>query len=489
MSQNFIRSVLLFCLLFFCYTSGYSQSDSMSLDEAIQLAKENSFDYKVAINRFQTSTWDFKNYQVAFLPSLYLNGTVPNYNRTITKITLPNGEDTFVRQNQSYSSLNLGLSQQIAATGGRISLASSFNRLDVFGSSRFVNYSSIPVSVSYSQDAIGYNSFMWQRKIAPLQFSSAEKGLIISMEQISYQTVGYYFDMLTVQSIMKLDRQNLANADTLYEMAQERLKLGTVSKSDLLQLRLNVLNSENQLTNDSTSLVLARQKLTNYLSLPESTALFLKIPDNPHFFPLRYDDAIAEARKNSKAVIEFKLQRLEAERALAETKSQNNLKFNVQANFGLSNTSANIPGLFNNLESQQNILIGFSLPLLDWGQAKIRKERAKANLSMVENQVKHGEMEMEQEIALQAAKWNLLQRQVDVAAETQRISIENYEMEKQRYLMGNITINDLNAARQLKDNAANNYIGTLRRYWESYYIIRKLTLYDFEKNRKIVVFK
>jgi len=46
---------------------------------------------------------------------------------------------------------------------------------------------------------------------------------------------------------------------------------------------------------------------------------------------------------------------------------------------------------------------------------------------------------------------------------------------------------ELNNAQIDNDNAKLNYFNTLKSYWINYYDLRKLTLYDFQKNRPIKV--
>ena len=58
-------------------------------------------------------------------------------------------------------------------------------------------------------------------------------------------------------------------------------------------------------------------------------------------------------------------------------------------------------------------------------------------------------------------------------------------MTKQRFLIGKSDINSLNLARNRQDQAQINYINELKKYWDYYYKIRKLTLYDYEKNNAL----
>lgn len=463
-----------------------AQNQTISLTEAVNLARQNSIEYKVAVNSYQSSIWSYRNYLASFRPMLYLDGTIPNYSRAINKITLPNGEDTFVLQNQSYSTLNLGLRQNVALTGGEISISSSLNRIDVFGNDREIIYSAIPASISYVQNTVGYNSFKWQKKIEPLRFESADRGFITRMEEIAGQTVAYFFDLLAKQTSQELARENLARADTLHAIALERYNLGTVSQSELQQLKLNVLNARNRVMRDSVDAVLAQQRFARYLVLTDENERRLKMPRDVHFFKVGFNEALKHALVNGKQVTDNKLLHLEAEEGLAKAKAENSLKFNVRANFGLSNTAPRIPMLFNQLENQQNITIGFSVPILDWGLAKTERLRAQTYLAMVESQIEQNHTQLEQDIALQTARWALHQEQMAVSSETRDIAQQNYELEVERFLRGSITINDLNAAQGRKDEAATAYIEALRTYWELYYTLRKLTLYDFENGTTLI---
>lgn len=460
------------------------QGKRLSLQSAIRMAQEQSFEYKVALNRYQSSVWRFRNYNASFLPTLYLDGTIPNYSRAISRITLPSGEDTFVSQNQAYSSLNLGIRQNVALTGGVFSLSSSLNRIDVFGSDRQVSYASTPISVSYYQQTLGYNAFKWLKETEPLRFESSDRQFVADMQRIATQTVTYYFDMLAAQMRLELSAQNLASTDTLYRIATDRFSLGTVAQSDLLQLRLSTLNARRQLTQDSVDAVLAHQQFSRYLLLPEAH-YELALPDSTAFFDLTFEQALQYAQENSQEVIDFRLQRLEAEQNLARTKAENGLSFSLQANFGLTNSARRIGGLLQGMENQQQVALGFSVPILDWGYARTQRQQAEADLAMVESQIEQQQLQLEQEVMLYTARWSLHKQQLSVATETRDIAAQNYELEVERFLRGAITINDLNAAQNQKDSAANGYLTALRTYWELYYTLRRLTLFDFENQQKL----
>jgi len=461
-----------------------AQEKIVRMEDAIRMARENSFEYKSAQNRLQTGIWRHENFKASFLPTLYMDGTVPNYSRAISKITLPTGEDTFVGQNQAYSSANLGIRQNVGLTGGTFSIKSSLNRLDVFGNGGQTRYSATPFSMSYSQNAIGYNSFKWQKKIEPLQMEASNRQYASDMERIANQAVAYFFSTLSAKARYEMSQQNIANADTLYRITQDRFKLGNIAQSSLLQLKLNTLNARKQLAQDSVDYILAKKQLAKYLRLPDGD-FGVVLEDDIAFFDIPYEEALHHANSNGRNVVDFRLQRLNAEQEIAQTKAQSGLKFDLNANFGMTNTARNIGGLIRGMENQQQVSVGFSLPIMDWGYARTQRQRAESNLAMVESEIEQRQLQIEQEIALYTSRWNLQQRQFAVAREARDIAAQNYGLEVGRFLRGNISINDLNAAQQQKDSAANAYIEAVRAYWELYYTLRRLTLYDFREGTKL----
>ena len=76
----------------------------------------------------------------------------------------------------------------------------------------------------------------------------------------------------------------------------------------------------------------------------------------------------------------------------------------------------------------------------------------------------------------------MLKEQVVISQKADEIADKRYDIAKNRYLIGKISITDLNLALRDKDEAKGAYIASLRSFWQAYYNLRYLTLYDFEEN-------
>jgi outer membrane protein TolC len=56
---------------------------------------------------------------------------------------------------------------------------------------------------------------------------------------------------------------------------------------------------------------------------------------------------------------------------------------------------------------------------------------------------------------------------------------------KARFLIDKITITDMNNAQIDRDRSQQNFVNTLRNYWNYYFQIRQLALYDFIKDEPL----
>ncbi|MBD0833559.1 TolC family protein [Aestuariibaculum sediminum] len=462
------------------------QSKQITLKEAIEIAKKQSPDYKTNINRNQGSYWRFRNYKASFLPQFRIDATLPEYNNSIRRITNDNGQDTYVNQNQLIVNSSLGISQNIPYTGGRISVFSNIERIELFGLNDNIGYSVIPFSINYYQNSLLYNPFKWQREIEPLMFEESKREFIETMEEIAVTTCNQYFSLLKAQMQLEIAKKNVANQDTLYQISLGRFKMGKIAENELLQMELTLLNSKNTVTTNTIDLKRASQNLSRYLEI-ENENIILDVPEKLPLFDVDVKKALEEAQSNRKAVVAFRRKRLEAERELARAKGTNKVEMSLNANFGISNNANDFNTLFNNYNKQQNVSLTLSVPIFDWGVSKSRRKMAEADLELVNNNVEQEKQAFEQEIYLHVLNWSNQRDFLYTAEKAKEVATKRYEISNKRYVLGKITITDLNIALQEKDKAVLQYLNSLEKFWRDYYILRQLTLYDFIKNEKIKV--
>lgn len=484
--MNNITKLFALILCWACMQGITAQKRTITLEDAIELAQKESPDYQSLVNRNQASYWRFRNYQAGFLPQLRLNSTIPDYSNFIRRITNDNGQDIFVTTNQSRIEGRLSLTQNLALTGGSFSVSSQLERINVLGDNPSTGYSVVPFSVNYFQNSLLYNPFKWDKKIEPLIYEEAQREFIENMEQISLNTCRRYFGLLKAQIRLRIAQNNLSNQDTLFQIAQGRFKMGKIAENDLLQMELTLLNSKNTVTTQLIALKRTSQNLARYLNL-NTENIELTIPKDLDPFEVSPDKALEEASSNRKSVIEFRRRRLEAEKEVARVKGNNRLNIDLRANFGISQQGPVFDDLFQDYNQQQNVTVTVGIPLIDWGVSKSRRKLAEANLDLENTNIAIDRQAFEQEIYLHTLNWANQRNFLATAKKAQEIAVKRYNISKKRYILGKITITDLNIAQDEMDRSLVTYLNSLEQFWTDYYTLRRLTLYDFVNDEKIKV--
>jgi outer membrane protein TolC len=461
---------------------------SLSLQQVVMQAQQQSPSYYRARSNALNSLYAYRYYVAARRPQLKLQASnTSSFLGNIESIRQPDGTYAFSRSKYSYSFAGLVAEQIVPFTGGALSLATNLQRNDLFNPTTDISYLSAPFMISYSQPMLLYNSYRWDQKIQPLLYQESQKQYVEDLERVAVEAVGYFFDALAAQQQEAVLLSNVANTDTLYQISKGRYELGKIAENELLQIELNLLNARNNLEQASLTKEIAYRQLTQFLTLAKNAAVMVDLPGHIPAFLIAADSALVQAEDNRQAVLSFRRQRLQAEQQVAIARGNNGYELNLSANVGQAQQGTTVKQAYSGTSLQQNQLlsVGIAIPIVDWGKARNKIRQAKANKELVEIDVQQQERNFEQEVYLQTQQFNLQQKLLSSAARADTIARQRYEITKQRYLIGKISITDLNLAQAEKDQASAGYIGALRGYWNAYYTVRLLTLYDFEKREKI----
>ena len=119
------------------------------------------------------------------------------------------------------------------------------------------------------------------------------------------------------------------------------------------------------------------------------------------------------------------------------------------------------------------------MPLLDWGERKGNIKTARMNKEVTDIEIKQAENDIDRQILQKVNNFNLQEELVMVALKTRNISRESYDITEKRFLSGKVDLLRLLSARKAWQTASEGYIQSLQSYWEFYYGVQRLTLYNF----------
>jgi outer membrane protein TolC len=456
----------------------------LTLQQVVEMAKANSIAAKQAATVRETRYWEYRTYKSNYQPQLALSGTLPDYQKTFSQVYQPDGTILFQPIHNDNSQLQLDFSQSITATGGTIYGRTQLQRFTDFDRHNSL-YNGVPYSIAYTQPLFQFNQLKWDKKIAPLKYNESKQKYIEDQENIAIMVEGYFFDLLLAQVNLQVAETNYSNTQKIMAIANTKFELGKVSKNEILQLQLEVINARKAVGTAKRDIEVNTLNLRSYTGLEGDGKIILIVPENISQMQVSSDRVLAEAYANRSDAIGFLRRIAEAKRDVAKAKGETGLKATLNANLGFSNTASSIPGIYNNPQNQQIVQLTLSVPILDWGRSKSVTKTAQANLQLMEYTVEQDKQNFKQGIVTQVSLFNLMKEQLVYTAQADSIASEKYKIARERYVLGNLGITDLGIAFRENDAAKRDYITSLRDFWGAYYQLRFLSLYDFENNQKI----
>ena len=453
---------------------------TLDLQETIRLANDSSLEAFRTKNMYLAGYWEYRTYKANRLPSLTLNMTPAQYNRDITRRYDSEQDLDIYRSQQSfYAYGNLAIQQNFDLTGGTFYLDTELGYMRSFGSNHYTQFTSVPIRLGYTQSLVGYNAFRWERKIEPLKYEKVKKEYIYNAEQVSEQATTYFFALAMAQAEYDLARENMASTDTLYRIGMERLKIASISRADLLTLKLDVVNARNTLQTAASSLKRAMFSLASFLNLDKNTQIRLELPGKPQILTIPVDEALEAARANNPDFLELRQNVLEAEREVNRTKIESRFNASINASVGFNQVAEKFSEAYRKPMQQEMVSISVSIPLVDWGVRKGKYNMARNNLNVVRTSTRQSEISIEEDVIMTVNDFNIQQDLVVSAEEALDLAIMAYNETRQRFIIGQADINSLTLSLNRQQEAQRNYISALQDYWLNYYKIRKLTLHDF----------
>ncbi|MCF8716341.1 TolC family protein [Joostella atrarenae] len=479
--------ILLIVFFFFCYGFGQERDEFLTLKEVLKIASHSTLDALKAKQIYNANYWEYRSFEAQLFPHVSLELQPFTYNRSfIKRYDQDNNIDVFRLQENLNTFSEVSITQNIMATGAKVYLSSTMNRLVNYSDVKVIDYNVTPIRIGIYQPLMAFNDLKWQHKTSDLEYQKAKKEYIYQQQEIKLKTLSYFFEWVMAYTKVEMIKENKMNSERLYEIGKKRYDLGSIEKDELLNLELQAITSK-------TGLNKALQELNEIVS---DFNLFLGEVDISKFKPelpvmikkLRIEKSKAEhyAKENNPELLNIAIREINAARDLDQVIKENRFDLALNLSYGLNQQADNIEDAYSNFLDEQIVAIQLKMPLLDWGERKGRIKMAKNQLEVEEIQIQQDEIDIKRELKLALNNFNMQEEQVLVALRAKEISHESYEITEKRFLSGKVDYLRLNSAREAWQGATEQYIQQIASYWTSYYNVQKMTLYDFINESNLV---
>jgi len=399
----------IFMLLVFIAISTRAQEQLLLKDEAVSTALYNNFGIKVAKNQVEIAENNQSILNTGFLPTL-TGSAGATYNRDDATIEFPG---QFQENGDPRPDIELNKAE---AQRYNSSLSLDYTLFDGLG--RFYNYKSLKE----------------QYQLSELQARETIENTILQLLSIYFEVARLSENVNVFKQALEISKDRITRAEYAFEYGQNT--------------KLNILNAQVDVTNDSINLLNAQQQLSNTkrdlnVVLNQNLNDTFKVDTVVVFIPrLQLDDYISQAKDNNVALLQTKKNLLINEYDIKISRSGYLPTIGLNGTYGWnlnqSAASAFFPGTNN---ETYNFSLGARLTwnLFDGGGTTVRIKNAKIAYENQELLKKQIELEVDRDI-LNAL--DIYENRLNIYAIQEQNVItneNNFERSKEQFQLGRIT--------------------------------------------------
>jgi len=484
--KYFLKLAILFIIFSNVFPNiSKAETLNLTLKSAIQIAIESSPNAYIINEIKKQREESYQSFRASLYPQLSLDLNAPGAIREINQITQNDGTQKFLQQSQLFSSGGLNLSQSIPYLGTNINVFSGITSLDIIEPTASQIWRTTPFQFSIDQPIFSFNTLYWDKEIQELRSKNIGKQYIEEFEELAIKITNSFFDLYVAKMNLDNAMRNVSANDSLFTISQGRYSVGKIAENDLLQSELALLNAKNNVETFKIEYENTKIKLRIILDLDRNIEIELNEPTNVYEGDVDFELAYSKMIENNSNVLGFLITEKEAEKELDRARKNNGFNANISMSYGSNQSSQQLSTAYQDLLGRERFNVGVRIPIMDWGRRSSNYESAMANLKQTQIQNELDKQNLEQEVKYTALRLNQLKDKVKLSDNSVNIAEKRLDLAKKRFLIGKIDLNDFFIAQNEKNNAFSNYIGSLRDYWNNYYRLRRLTLYDFENNANI----
>ena len=484
-----MRHILLLILLGISQHIVAQTEETFTLEDIIVLAQSESPQVKLAEMRKSNAYWRNQSFLANYRPQIDLDIVLPSLNRSVDLIDLPNGTSVFVERSQMQNSLLLSLTQGITATGGTVFASSGIRRQDQFQTNSIPgskSYRSNPIFFGFNQPLFGFNDLKWDKRISPLEFEESEAIFSEELEAVAFRSVTNFFELLLAQMDLKAALERKDIADDLYKLGENRFSVGNIAETDLLQLEMDVMRSDTDISKAKLREQTANEQLRNFLGLYDDIKFNLTLPLEIPEIIIDMELALSQARANRSTILSLQRRLLQAEAQVERDKAETGINGSLSGEIGLTGFGTTATDAYSTLLDQEVVTMRLTIPIADWGKAKARYEIAKSSYDLINFNNGLDKINFENEVKIAVQQFELVKQNVELSKQSYEISQKRYDLTKKRYVIGKVDITQLNLSDVEQESQRKAYAAAINLFWNAYYKIRSLTLYDFINNASLV---
>lgn len=388
-------------------------------------------------------------------PSIAFEANLPNWNRSLHPIILPNGVEDIVYRASAYSQgafiANIPLS-----TGGTLSIQSNLQRLDVPSFSDkglSTEYAFTPVSIGFELPVQKFNRKNYENQLQTFTNQIASLKSIATQYEIINELVGRYTSCILFLKEIQLLEESIINYEKLLEMNQTLKTLGWGSVFNINNLKLALTQYQLQLQYLKENFQSEKRFISFIIDLEnqawELETTFPNLPDLTNSIDSYKDDWLK--KNNFLLPLEQELHQLQIEDW--ERRSLSSPVIGVNMLLGMNGSGSSLPLIANNWEWQQQFSIHLSIPVWNQNMGMKGKQISRLKEKKLQLEKRRILLTKQSQFAQFWSQYQNLKQAKNLAISTEDWAVQSFHEAEILFKEGQITLLELNEAVAQKNAA------------------------------------
>lgn len=291
-----------------------------------------------------------------------------------------------------------------------------------------------------------------------------------------------YYDLLELAYRREVAARRVDQLGIAIGVAQARATVEEGSDIEVEQLLVEQANAIEDLNQTASRLRLQEADVKQRLQLP--AGLDLTISPELDVVAVAVDEleAVELARSLAPRMRRLQIDVRETEIGLDETRGQNAFRMNVGVTYGREMQDPRLQGLWAEPRNSYTVDVRATVPIIDWGERRLRIEAQRYSLQRAELAVDQAEAEIDTRVRSEVRNLrDFLQRATNMEANLD-MARRLTETTQERYAAREVGLVELMQALDRERLTAENFLGAYLGYQEALLDLRQLTFFDFESN-------
>lgn len=493
-----------FCL-FFILSAAAAQQHALTLEDAVGIALEKSYQIKSARLNQLSAEKNLISAKSRFRLQIDMDIDMPAWNERVQAIQVPNGLPQYNTTGEMRYETNLEIRQPLP-TNGYLSLNGQGYHQDVsFWSDQLQRdlhrkefYSSL--SARFNQPLFTLNAIKTNFEQADLRYENSTERYKREEAEIVYQVTWSFYNVYSAMRQLEIAKADVKQQKELYTLAQQKYDAGLIPEVEALQMEVNYSEAQNNLVAAEAAIDRLKDSFKQLIGLKLSDDITVMTELEIDSIRVDTDQAIGLALENRaeirEAEIDVELQKLNVKEVDAMRDFQGNL-FAFYEIVGVSDpatVTSNQPydlykASLTDMTRRPNnrgVVFNVSIPIFDWGGNKAAVQSAEAELRNSELALAEEKKTIEREVRDVVRTLRESKSQLKVNRKRQEVAERAFSITMQRFNNGDITTQELALDRESYISAQLAYLNAYIDYQMALADLKRKTMWDFADNTSLV---